>query len=134
MKKYLIYVLCLYFLLCGFTYPSDSPNVLVNCSLGNNVRIYFPVDRVGDLFVSENQIINKSSSTIYGYYGDIRISFSTFEQPSYYSGYNSVNLSITSVLENNLLTTSSRMKLNYSYYVIVLLGGIFVWSLFRIRH
>lgn len=133
-KEDLIILLLLFFLLTGYVYPTNAPNIKVNCALGNGIVIYFPEDKIEALYVTDTQVINKESNTVYGYYGNTRISFPVFDEPYYNNSYNTVNLSISSVLENNLFTYNTTIKAYESKYIIVLLGGILIWLLFHIHH
>ena len=132
-KKFLPLIAALFFLLTGYSYPQDSPYCVVNCALGNNVSIYFPENQLEYLHVGDTYIISSYSGTLYGYTGsDTRISFTTYSQPTYNSGYQSTNLNITRVIENHLFdSTKNIVNKNYEYYVLALVGGLVVLCFFK---
>lgn len=131
MKK-LILMITLYFSLVGFTYSDNSPYLLVNCSLGNNVRIYFAKNDLEYLEVSDYEVINQKNTTIYGYSGNTQLYFPTYDNAYYRTNYNNINLSISRVLENHLYpTTSMVVNKNFNLYTIALIGGLLVWSVFN---
>lgn len=132
-KEDLILLFLTFFLLAGYVYPENAPNIKVNCALGNNTIIYFAENQIESLEVTEYEVINKTSSNVYGYTGNTRITFPTYDQPYYNNGYTTVNLSISRVLENNLFTTDTTIKAKSDKYIIILLGGILIWVLFRLR-
>lgn len=133
MKKLTCLLLSVYLLLVGYTFPDNTPYVVVECNLGNNYPIHFRENLTQYLYVSDTNIISSYSTTIYGYGpGDQRISFGTYFEPTYVNGYNTVNLGITKVKENHLYdTTSRRVNLNYQYITIGLLGAMIVVIFFK---
>lgn len=125
-KKLVMILLLINFVLCGYTFDNNSPNIKVNCNFGNDFIIYFGVDKVPYLSIDGNQIINISSSNIYGYCSDgDRITFPPYDQP-YRSNYQqSTFLNITEILENNLSTNQlSSITNNYPIYLIGIGGGV----------
>lgn len=133
MKKFTLIMSLIYFLLVGYTYPDNTPYVIVSCRLGNNYTIHFAENQLEYLYVSDTSIISSYSSTLYGYgYGDQRISFPTYNNPTYSTGYNTVDLRITEVKENHLYDkTENKIKRNYNAITIGLLGGIIIICFFR---
>lgn len=133
MKKISI-ILLTYILLVGFTYGKNSPNVKVKCKIGNETRIYFPVDKIDNLEVSENSIINISSQEIYGYAGNTIIYFPTYDEP-YYTNEVIINLNITEVLENNLYENNYKrtIKDNFQTYMLGIGGVIIAWLIFTTK-
>lgn len=132
-KEDLIILFLTFFLLVGYTYPTNAPNIVVNCSLGNNTIIYIPENQIESLEVTEYAVTNKTSTNVYGYTGNTRITFPTYDEPYYNNGYSSINLSISRVLENNLFTTNTTIKAYRDKYLIALIGGILIWLVFKVK-
>ena len=128
MKKIMMMFTLFYLMLVGYTFPADTPYIVVNCRLGNNYTIHFAENQLEYLYVSDTSVISSYSSTLYGYgVGDQRINFPTYNTPIYNNGYNTYDLRITQVRENHLYDTAERkVKLNYNYITIGLLGGILI--------
>lgn len=74
---------------------------------------------------SDTSVINMYSGTLYGYVNNTRVTFPTYDQPYYNSGYNSTNYTVSEIIENHLY---DKVNWLYSYkkdiLIISLLGGI----------
>lgn len=120
-RNYLLTLFISCLLMAGWSFPDQSPYVIVDCQLGNNYPIHFAENMVQYLHVSDTSILSSYSGSVYGYgLGDMRITWQTYNTPYYSSGYQSVDLRITQVKENHLYdySTEKRINVNYSYIVI----------------
>lgn len=127
----LLFLLCLF--MCGWTIPESNPYVVVNCSAGNNIRIYFGVGDVDKLSVTDDSIINIYSGTVSGYSNQISeqyaVSFPLYSAPTYRTGtnYNSYYLNITKVVENHLYDDDSvSFSSNTNIIFVSLLSSLLV--------
>lgn len=131
-KFFVIGSLCLFFL-SGYVIPSDSRYIVVNCNLGNNVRINFADNMVEYISVEGNRVINRYSGNVYGFTTSTMIYFPLFDVPYYRDGYTTTNLSITSVVENHLDDGKfTELDSNYQSIVIAIAGGLLLCSFLRL--
>lgn len=132
MKKFLC-VLAVYFLLVGYTFPSDAPNIVINSNRGNNETIYFAKNMVEYLTVEGNNVISSYSGNLVGFASNgNNITWQCYDTPFYRDGYSTINVNISQVVENNLYPTDrSIISKNYELYLIALLGGIAVICMFK---
>lgn len=93
-----------FFLLTGYTFTDDAPYLIVDCTLGNNIKIYFNTTSADNRLVydeTQQSLINVSNSSIYGYFNrnneDLRFTFPTFDTPYYTTGYPSQTVYLTGV-------------------------------------
>lgn len=133
MKKVFGILFTIYLFLAGWSFPQNSPYLVVNCALGNNISIYFPRNMVEYLNVGDTYVISSYSGTLYGYYGaETRINFTTYSNPTYNNGYQSVDLRITKVIENHLFDDNkSIIDHNLNYYILAGIGGLIVICFFK---
>lgn len=90
-------------MLAGYTFPANQPYLLVYDNFSQNTRLYFAKNMVEYINIEGNQVISSYSSTLYGYTTDYRISFGTYsDQPTYSTGYQTVNYNIRQIKENHL--------------------------------
>lgn len=124
-----ILLISLYLLLTGYTYPQEStPYIVVDCNFGTNFVICFPVNQADYIKIDGIDVINCSSSTIYGYCSDgERINFPTFDTPYRSISYQQNQyLSVYSVVEDHLAdySTVSSFSHNREMFTFAMIGGI----------
>lgn len=132
-RKYLVLSLLSIFFLSAYTIPSDSKYIIVNCRLGNNIRINFADNLVQYLSVEGNNVINRYSGNVYGFTSNTMIYFPLFDEPYYRDGYNTSNLSITRIVENHLDDGKFvELNTNYQSLVVAIAGGLLLCSFLRL--
>lgn len=125
MKK-LLSILGIYFVLVGYTFPSDAPYIVVNSNRGNNESIYFASNMVQYLHVTNTSVLSSYSGNLVGY-GSSGTSYTwtAYDYPTYRDGYQSYILGITKVVENHLYPNErSIINKNYELYILAIMGGI----------
>lgn len=110
----------------GYSFPPDSPYLVVNCSIGNNVKLYMPEDSVKHFYVDvdNNVIVNTWASSVYAYTTSYRITFPTYSDPTYVpnGSYGSQTFVIRQILEDHRFDSE---RVNYDYHQnIMLFAGI----------
>lgn len=103
-KKIIAVVLVLFMIITGYTFGTNSPYILIDCSLGNNIKIYLTTTSADNRLVyneSEQLILNVSGSTVYGYLErqgeQFQIYFPTYDTPYYRTSNNYTYVYITNV-------------------------------------
>lgn len=124
-----ILLISVYLLLTGYTYPQEStPYIVVDCNFGSNFIISFPVNQADYISIDGTEIINCSSSTVYGYCSDgERINFPTYDTPYRSISYQqNTYLQVSSIIENHLVdySSSSNFSHNSSMFNFAMIGGI----------
>lgn len=72
-------------MLCGWSFPSDTPNLLIDSALFGEEYVYFSKDDVKGLQVDEQSVINISNHNIGGYTNGGRyLIFEPFDLNPYY--------------------------------------------------
>lgn len=124
-------VLFCLFLGSAYTFPDNTYYARVDCTLGNNFIIRFPYSNNMLFDVTDDSIINVSSSTVYGYYGtDSRINFPTFDKPYYSQSYNNpVLINITKVYEHNLPVFGKTQTIKDNALLIICITGLLMFIL-----
>ena len=135
MKRFLcLFLYCCMFLVSGWSFGDNSPYLVCSSNLGT-ISIYFPQNNVDYLEIENNQIINTSSSSIYGYSSNYRITFPTYSTEYTYRNYSSSQSSIFTIYQitENHLYDYSRTLINHNYqtYLIALIGGVLVICFWR---
>lgn len=104
MKKLLILIPVLIFLLTGYTFPSGKTYYITgNCTLGNDVTIYIPYNLNYRFEVNGNEIINCYSSTVSGYTElGYTVTFPTFNTPYYRPNTTTVNITWSKITDYRL--------------------------------
>lgn len=102
----------------------------------NNTDYYYPCDRRADIIISDNSIINTSSSTITLYhdfpeYGDNYSGYPRIYLPSNTIGYyrSSYGGNSSSLVVNSYEFKSSSFSLDF--YLMIVLIGVLVINLFK---
>lgn len=130
MKKHSLFLLLFSLLiLTGFTFPDNTPYLLVRSNKQDEDKIYFNVDEVQYISFNGVQPVNISSHNIFGYCSDnIVITFSPFNSGTYNNGGSEHYYTVYEILENNLYpdNTKKQINQNYNIYVLCLLGGILI--------
>lgn len=119
----------IFILTAGYAFPSDAPYLLVNCSIGNNVKMYLPTNSLKYFYidVDNSQIYNTSDSTRYTYTTDYQIRWQPYSEGTYYynNNYNQRDINITKILEDHRFDND---EINYDYHLNIMLfavaGGI----------
>lgn len=103
-KKIIAVLLVLFMLITGYTFGTNSPYILIDCSLGNDIKIYLTTTSADNRLVyneSEKLILNVSGSTVYGYLErqgeQFQIYFPTYDTPYYRTSNNYTYVYITNV-------------------------------------
>lgn len=104
MKKLLILIPILIFLLAGYTFPENkSFYIKGDCTIGNNVTIYIPYNQNYRFEVNGNEIINCYSSSVSGYTEQgYTVTFPTFNTPYYRSNTTTVNITWSKIADYRL--------------------------------
>lgn len=104
MKKLLILIPILLFLLTGYTFPQNkSFYIKGDCTIGNNVTIYIPYNQNYRFEVNGNEIINCYSSSVSGYTEQgYTVTFPTFNTPYYRPNTTTVNITWTNITDYRL--------------------------------
>lgn len=104
MKKILILIPILIFLLTGYTFPEGKTYYITgNCTLGNNVTIYIPYNQNYRFEVNGNEIINCYSSSVSGYTEQgYTVTFPTFNTPYYRPNTTTVNITWSKITDYRL--------------------------------
>lgn len=128
-KRLLLLLISIYFMITGYTYPQEStPYIVVDCNFGSNFIISFPTNQADYIAIDGTEIINCSSSTVYGYCSDgERINFPTYDTPYRSISYQQTTyLQVYSVIENHLVdySSSSNFLHNSSMFNFAMIGGI----------
>lgn len=125
----ILMIFCVMLLNVGYTFPVDSPYLLVNCSAGNNVKMYFNEDTLKYFYIDIDNdiIINTRSSSNYTYTSTYRITWPSYAEPTYVpsGSYGSVTFRVSEILEDHRFDSE---RVNYSYHSEIMLfaaiGGI----------
>lgn len=103
-KKIIAVIIVLFMLITGYTFGTNSPYILIDCSLGNDIKIYLTTTSSDNRLVyneSEKLILNVSGSTVYGYMErqgeQYQIYFPTYDTPYYRTSSNYTYVYITNV-------------------------------------
>lgn len=128
-KKLLLLLISLYVFLTGYTYPQDNcPYIVLDCNFGTNFIINFPVNQADYIVINGTEIVNVSSSSVYGYCSDDeRITFPTYDTPYRSISYQQTQyLQVYSVIENHLAdySTNSSFSHNKEMFNFAMIGGI----------
>lgn len=104
MKKLIVCIPILLFLLTGYTFPQKKSYYITgNCTIGNNVKIYIPYNPNYRFEVNGNEIINCYSSTVTGYTEQgYTVSFPVFNTPYYRPNTTTVNITWYSITDYRL--------------------------------
>lgn len=104
MKKLIVCIPILLFLLTGYTFPQNKTYYITgNCTIGNNVTIYIPYNSNYRFEVNGNEIINCYSSTVTGYTEQgYTVSFPVFNTPYYRPNTTTVNITWSSITDYRL--------------------------------
>lgn len=100
MKKILIMLPIMVFMLTGYTFPVDNTTYYIkgNCNIGSNVTVYIPFNQNYKFSVNGNEVINCSSSTITGYTEQgYTVTFPIFNTPYYRPNTTQVNVVWTKI-------------------------------------
>lgn len=103
-NKIIAVVLVLFMIITGYTFGTNSPYILIDCSLGNDIKIYLTTTSADNRLIyneSEQLILNVSGSTVYGYLErqgeQFQIYFPTYDTPYYRTSNNYTYVYITNV-------------------------------------
>lgn len=136
MKKLLVLFPILLFLLTGYTYPDQSDVYFVDCheSTLGDVVIYIPVNQAQYLTWKNKDLINVSSSTVYGYAGSYRITFPTYDQAyfTYGSSSSRTYLDIDVIYDTNILGVNSQQINLQNYAPVIIVGFLFIFLVWRL--
>lgn len=131
-RVFVIGILSMFFL-AGYVIPDDAKYIVVNCRLGNNIRINFADNLVQYISIEGNTVVNRYSGNVYGFTGSTMIYFPLFDEPYYRDGYSNYNLSITRVVENHLDDGKFiELNSNYQSLLIAIGGGLLLCSFLRL--
>lgn len=131
MKKRILSILLIsvYLLITGYTFPQEStPYIVVDCNFGSNYIICFPVNQADYIKIDGIEVVNCSSSTVYGYCSDDeRITFPTYDTPYRSISYQQTQyLQVYSIVEDHLAdySTVSSFSHNREMFMFAMIGGI----------
>lgn len=103
-KKIAAIIIVMFMLITGYTFGTNSPYILIDCSLGNDIKIYLTTTSADNRLVyneAEKLILNVSGSTVYGYMErnneQFQIYFPTYDTPYYRTSNNYTYVYITNV-------------------------------------
>lgn len=104
--KKIICCLAAILLFSGYTFVDESPYLIINCSLGNNIKIYFNTSSADNKLVYDKDqqlLINVTGSSVTGYIErnneQYSITFPVYDVPYYRTSNNYTYVYITNVTE-----------------------------------
>lgn len=112
----------------GYTFNDSAPYLVINCSLGNNIKIYFNTSSADNKIIYDSDthsIINVSGSSVAGYFErnneQFQITFPVFDTPYYRTTNNYTYVYITNV---EIVKNHNVRFYRYVDDSVVMFGGV----------